>query len=105
MSNDSKLANEPFQMPIDDVFSIEGRGTVARGLIQNGIIKTGEQVDLIGLNAEKLTTVVTGIEMFNKMVGEARAGLRVGLVLRDIRREDILRGMVIRKSEYVNLPQ
>ncbi|MDL2265091.1 elongation factor Tu [Parabacteroides sp. OttesenSCG-928-G07] len=87
--------DKPFLMPVEDVFSITGRGTVATGRIETGIVKTGEEVSIIGLGAEKLKSVVTGVEMFRKILDEGQAGDNVGLLLRGIDKNDIKRGMVI----------
>ncbi|OQA84281.1 MAG: Elongation factor Tu [Bacteroidetes bacterium ADurb.Bin234] len=89
--------DKPFLMPIEDVFSITGRGTVATGRIETGIIKTGEPVDIIGMGAEKLKSVVTGVEMFRKILDEGEAGDNAGLLLRGIDKDEIRRGMVIAK--------
>ncbi|HUI33137.1 MAG: elongation factor Tu [Dysgonamonadaceae bacterium] len=87
--------DKPFLMPVEDVFSITGRGTVATGRIETGIIKTGEEVQIIGLGAEGKKSVVTGVEMFRKILDEGRAGDNVGLLLRGIDKDQIKRGMVI----------
>ena len=87
--------DKPFLMPVEDVFSITGRGTVATGRIETGIIKTGEEVQIIGLGAEGRKSVVTGVEMFRKILDEGQAGDNVGLLLRGIEKDDIKRGMVI----------
>jgi len=89
--------DKPFLMPIEDVFSITGRGTVATGRIETGVIKTGEPVDIIGMGAEKLKSVVTGVEMFRKILDEGEAGDNAGLLLRGIDKDEIRRGMVIAK--------
>ena len=86
---------KPFLMPVEDVFSITGRGTVATGRIETGVIKTGEEVELIGLGAEKKKTVVTGVEMFRKILDTGEAGDNVGLLLRGVDKEQVKRGMVI----------
>jgi elongation factor Tu len=86
-----------FLMPVEDVFSITGRGTVATGRIETGQIHTGDTVDIIGLGAEKLKSVVTGVEMFRKILDDGQAGDNVGLLLRGIDKNDIKRGMVIAK--------
>src|SRR6266542_841881 len=86
----------PIIMPVEDVFSITGRGTVATGRIERGIVKVGEEVSLIGFNADK-KTVVTGVEMFRKLLDEGRAGDNVGLLLRGIGKEEVERGMVLAK--------
>ncbi|MBP8849259.1 MAG: elongation factor Tu [Breznakibacter sp.] len=88
---------KPFLMPVEDVFSITGRGTVATGRIETGIIKTGESMELVGLSDEKKTTVCTGVEMFRKILDEGQAGDNVGLLMRGIAKEDIKRGMVLCK--------
>jgi elongation factor Tu len=89
--------DKPFLMPIEDVFSITGRGTVATGRIETGIIHTGDPVEIIGFGDEKLTSVVTGVEMFRKILDEGQAGDNVGLLLRGIDKKQIRRGMVIAK--------
>jgi elongation factor Tu len=89
--------DKPFLMPVEDVFSITGRGTVATGRIERGIIKVGEEVALVGFNAEK-TTVVTGVEMFRKLLDQGEAGDNVGLLLRGVAKEEIERGMVLAKK-------
>lgn len=88
--------DKPFLLPVEDVFSIEGRGTVATGRIERGIIKINEEVDVVGLGETK-KTVVTGIEMFNKMLDQGEPGDNVGLLLRGIKKEDITRGQVLAK--------
>jgi elongation factor Tu len=87
--------DKPFLMPVEDVFSITGRGTVATGRIETGIVKTGEALQIIGLGAEGMTTVCTGVEMFRKILDEGRAGDNVGMLLRGIDKSAIKRGMVI----------
>jgi elongation factor Tu len=87
--------DKPFLMPVEDVFSITGRGTVATGRIETGIVKTGEEVQIIGLGAEGMKSVITGVEMFRKILDEGQAGDNVGLLLRGIDKKDIKRGMVI----------
>jgi elongation factor Tu len=88
--------DKPFLMPVEDVFSITGRGTVATGRIERGKVKVGEEVELVGLNAAK-KTVVTGVEMFRKLLDEGFAGDNVGLLLRGVAKEEIERGMVLAK--------
>ncbi|MCB9189270.1 MAG: elongation factor Tu [Flavobacteriales bacterium] len=88
---------KPFLMSVEDVFSITGRGTVATGAIETGIVNTGDPVEIIGLQEEKMTSTVTGVEMFRKILDEGRAGENVGLLLRGIEKSDIKRGMVIAK--------
>ena len=90
-----RLTDLPFLMPVEDVFSITGRGTVATGRIETGIIKTGEEVQIIGLGQGAKKSVVTGVEMFRKILDEGQAGDNVGLLLRGIDKEEIKRGMVI----------
>ncbi|QXP74416.1 elongation factor Tu [Tenacibaculum sp. AHE15PA] len=92
---------KPFLMPIEDVFSITGRGTVATGRIETGIINSGEAVDIIGMGTEKLTSTVTGIEMFRQILDRGEAGDNAGILLRGIAKEDIKRGMVICKPGSV----
>ena len=93
--------DKPFLMPIEDVFSITGRGTVATGRIESGVINTGDPVDIIGMGAEKLSSTVTGVEMFRKILDRGEAGDNVGLLLRGIEKTDIRRGMVIAKQGSV----
>jgi len=93
--------DKPFLMPVEDVFSITGRGTVATGRIETGVIHTGDPVDIIGMGAEKLKSVVTGVEMFRKILDEGQAGDNVGLLLRGIDKDSIRRGMVIIKPGSV----
>ena len=93
--------DKPFLMPIEDVFSITGRGTVATGRIETGIANTGDSVDIIGMGAEKLTSTITGIEMFRQILDRGEAGDNAGILLRGIAKEDIRRGMVICKQGSV----
>ncbi len=86
-----------FLMPVEDVFSITGRGTVATGRIETGVINTGDEVDIIGMGDEKLSSTITGVEMFRKILDRGEAGDNVGLLLRGIEKTDIRRGMVIAK--------
>ena len=92
--------DQPFLMPVEDVFSIEGRGTVATGRIERGIIKLNEEVELVGLG-ETRKTVVTGIEMFNKALDEGRAGDNAGILLRGLKKEEVKRGQVLAKPGTV----
>jgi len=94
-------SDKPFLMPIEDVFSITGRGTVATGRIEAGTINTGDAVDIVGMGDEKLTSTVTGVEMFRKILDRGEAGDNVGLLLRGIEKTDIKRGMVIAKQGSV----
>jgi len=86
---------KPFLMSIEDVFTITGRGTVATGRIETGIINTGDEVDILGMQEEKITSTITGVEMFRKILDRGEAGDNVGLLLRGIDKSDIKRGMVI----------
>ena len=90
-----RAVDKPFLMPVEDVFSITGRGTVATGRIETGVIKVGEEVQIIGLGAEGKKSVVTGVEMFRKLLDQGEAGDNVGLLLRGIDKDEIKRGMVI----------
>ncbi|MCH8153654.1 MAG: elongation factor Tu, partial [Proteobacteria bacterium] len=88
--------DKPFLMPVEDVFSITGRGTVATGRIERGIVKQGEEVELVGMGADR-KTVVTGVEMFRKLLDEGRAGDNAGLLLRGVGKDEIQRGQVLAK--------
>ncbi|GHM99566.1 elongation factor Tu [Cytophagales bacterium WSM2-2] len=96
-----RLIDKDFLMPVEDVFSITGRGTVATGRIERGIIKTGDAVQILGMGAENLTSTITGVEMFRKILDRGEAGDNVGLLLRGIEKEQICRGMVICKPGTV----
>jgi elongation factor Tu len=89
--------DKPFMMPVEDVFSIKGRGTVVTGRVERGLIKVGEPVEIVGLQERSLNSVVTGVEMFHKMLDQGQAGDNLGLLLRGINRDDVERGMVIAK--------
>ncbi len=89
--------DKPFLMPIEDVFTITGRGTVVTGRIERGVVKVNETVDIVGIHPEKTTTTVTGVEMFRKILDEGQAGENVGLLLRGVKREDVERGQVVIK--------
>ena len=91
-----RLMDKPFQMPIEDVFTISGRGTVVTGRIERGIIKTGEEVEIVGIRDTR-KTVVTGVEMFNKTLDEGQAGDNVGCLLRGIEKQEVERGQVLAK--------
>jgi elongation factor Tu len=93
--------DKPFLMPVEDVFSITGRGTVATGRIEQGIVHTGDQVEIVGIHSQSSTTVVTGVEMFRKILDEGRAGDNVGCLLRGTKREDIERGQVLCKPKSI----
>jgi elongation factor Tu len=88
---------KPFLMPVEDVFSITGRGTVATGRIETGVVLTGDELEMIGLGAEKRKTVCTGVEMFRKILDRGEAGDNVGLLLRGVDKKEIKRGMVLAK--------
>ncbi len=92
--------DKPFLMPVEDIFSISGRGTVATGRIERGMVKVGEEVEIVGIR-ETAKTVVTGVEMFKKLLDEGRAGDNVGLLLRGVDRKDIERGQVIAKPKSI----
>ena len=89
--------DKPFLMPIEDVFTITGRGTVVTGRVERGVLKPNEEVEIVGIRDKSQKTVVTGIEMFRKLLDEARAGENVGLLLRGVKREEVERGMVVVK--------
>ncbi len=93
--------DKPFLMPVEDVFSISGRGTVATGRVERGIVKVGEEVELVGILPTS-KTVVTGVEMFRKLLDEGQAGDNIGVLLRGKKREDIERGMVLAKPGSIN---
>jgi elongation factor Tu len=97
----ARAVEKPFLMPVEDVFSITGRGTVATGRIERGIIKINEEVEIVGIREDKLKSVVTGIEMFRKLLGEGQAGDNAGLLLRGVDKNDIMRGMVICKPNSI----
>jgi elongation factor Tu len=89
--------DKPFMMSVEDVFSIKGRGTVVTGRVDRGMVKTGDPVDIVGLQEEMTSSVVTGVEMFHKILDEGQAGDNLGLLLRGIDRDEVERGMVIAK--------
>ncbi|MES5952904.1 MULTISPECIES: elongation factor Tu [Bacillus] len=93
--------DKPFLMPVEDVFSITGRGTVATGRVERGIVKVGDVVEIIGLAEENASTTVTGVEMFRKLLDQAQAGDNIGALLRGVAREDIQRGQVLAKTGSV----
>ena len=93
--------DKPFLMPVEDVFSITGRGTVATGRVERGVIKVGDGVDIVGMQEAKLSSTVTGVEMFRKLLDQAQAGDNAGILLRGIEKEAIERGMVIAKPGSV----
>jgi elongation factor Tu len=92
-----RAIEKPFMMPIEDVFSIKGRGTVVTGRVDRGKVKIGEPVEIVGLREKSMNSVVTGVEMFHKLLDEGMAGDNLGLLLRGIERTDIERGMVVAK--------
>jgi elongation factor Tu len=94
--NPERAIDRPFLMPVEDVFSISGRGTVATGRVERGIVKVGEEVEIVGMKATAKTTV-TGVEMFRKLLDEGRAGDNIGALLRGVKREDVERGQVLAK--------
>ncbi len=96
----SARLDKPFLMPIEDIFSIEGRGTVVTGRIERGIVKVGEEVEIVGIQPTAKTTV-TGIEMFNKQLQEGQAGDNAGILLRGTKKEDVHRGQVLAKTGSV----
>jgi len=93
--------DKPFLMPIEDVFTITGRGTVVTGRIERGVVKINEQVEIVGIRPQVTTTVVTGVEMFRKILDEGRAGENVGLLIRGIKREEVERGQVVCKPKSI----
>jgi elongation factor Tu len=92
-----RVVDKPFLMPVEDVFTITGRGTVATGRVEQGTVKVGEQVEIVGIRPQIATTVVTGVEMFRKILDTGQAGDNVGVLLRGTKREDIERGQVLAK--------
>ncbi len=97
-----RATDKPFLMPVEDVFTITGRGTVATGRVERGILHVGDEVEIIGLTEERRKTVVTGIEMFRKLLDEAQAGDNIGALLRGIQRTDIERGQVLAQTGTIN---
>ena len=97
-----RATDKPFLMPVEDVFTITGRGTVATGRVESGVLHVGEEVEIVGLMEEKRKTVVTGIEMFRKLLDEAQAGDNIGALLRGIQRTEIERGQVLAKPGSVH---
>ncbi|RCW46777.1 translation elongation factor 1A (EF-1A/EF-Tu) [Halopolyspora algeriensis] len=92
-----RATEQPFLMPVEDVFSITGRGTVVTGRVERGVIKVNEEVEMVGIKDKALKTTVTGVEMFRKLLDQGQAGDNVGLLIRGIKREDVERGMVVVK--------
>ncbi|MBE6680399.1 MAG: elongation factor Tu [Ruminococcaceae bacterium] len=97
-----RMADKPFLMPVEDVFSISGRGTVATGRVERGTLHMSEEVEIVGLSDEKKKTVITGIEMFHKLMDEAQAGDNIGALLRGIQKNEIERGQVLCKPGTIN---
>ena len=97
-----RATDKPFLMPVEDVFTITGRGTVATGRVERGVLHVGDEVEIIGLTEERRKTVVTGIEMFRKLLDEAQAGDNIGALLRGIQRTDIERGQVLAQVGTIN---
>jgi elongation factor Tu len=93
--------DKPFLMPVEDVFSITGRGTVATGRIEQGVVNTGDTVEIVGIHTQTSNTVVTGVEMFRKILDQGQAGDNVGCLLRGTKREDIERGQVLCKPKSI----
>ena len=94
--------NLPFLMPVEDIFTITGRGTVATGRVERGVLKLSEEIEIVGLQEEKMKTVVTGIEMFRKLLDFAEAGDNIGALLRGVQRTDIKRGQVLCKPGSIH---
>ena len=98
----SRPVDEPFLMPVEDVFTITGRGTVATGRVERGVVKVGDEVEMVGLKSEASKTVVTGVEMFRKLLNQAEAGDNIGVLLRGVDRKDIERGQVLAKPGTIH---
>ena len=98
----SRPVDEPFLMPVEDVFTITGRGTVATGRVERGVVKVGDEVEMVGLKPEASKTVVTGVEMFRKLLDQAEAGDNIGVLLRGVDRKDIERGQVLAKPGTIH---
>ena len=94
--------DKPFLMPVEDVFSITGRGTVATGRVERGVVKSGDSVEIVGLADEARTVVITGVEMFRKLLDEAQAGDNIGVLLRGVQRNEIERGQVLAKPKSIH---
>ena len=92
----------PFAMPVEDVFTITGRGTVATGRVERGVVRIGDNVEIVGLSDEPHKTVVTGVEMFRKILDQAEAGDNIGLLLRGVQRSEIQRGQVVAKPGTIH---
>jgi elongation factor Tu len=96
-----RVIDKPFLMPVEDVFTITGRGTVATGRVEQGTVKVGEQVEIVGIRPQTTTTVVTGVEMFRKLLDQGQAGDNIGVLLRGTRRDEIERGQVLAKPKSI----
>ena len=94
--------DQPFLMPIEDVFTITGRGTVVTGRVERGVVKLSDEVEIVGLSKESKKTVVTGVEMFRKLLDQAEAGDNIGVLLRGIQREEVERGQVLAKPGTIH---
>ncbi|MBQ8955009.1 MAG: elongation factor Tu, partial [Clostridia bacterium] len=97
-----RATDKPFLMPVEDVFSITGRGTVATGRVERGVVKVSDTVEIVGLSDEKRSTVVTGVEMFRKLLDQAEAGDNIGVLLRGIQRNEVERGQVLAKPGSIH---
>ncbi|WP_410207689.1 elongation factor Tu, partial [Fusobacterium sp.] len=97
-----RATDKPFLMPVEDVFTITGRGTVATGRVERGILKVGDEVEVVGLSEERKKTVVTGVEMFRKLLDQGQAGDNIGALLRGTKKEDVERGQVLAKPGSIN---
>ncbi|NBB72465.1 MAG: elongation factor Tu, partial [Bacteroidetes bacterium] len=92
---------KPFLMPVEDIFSIKGRGTVVTGRIERGVVELNQEIDIVGMQEDKINTVVTGIEMFNKTLDRGEAGDNAGILLRGVKKEEVSRGMVLAEQGSV----
>ncbi len=97
-----RASDKPFLMPVEDVFTITGRGTVATGRVERGTVKVGDPVEIVGLVEQKRTSVVTGVEMFRKLLDQAIAGDNIGILLRGINRDQVERGQVVAKPGTIH---
>jgi elongation factor Tu len=97
-----RQTDKPFLMPVEDVFTITGRGTVATGRVERGIVKVGDEVEIVGLSEDKRKTIVTGVEMFRKILDQAQAGDNIGALLRGVTRDEIERGQVLSKTNSIH---
>src|SRR5205807_4065209 len=96
-----RALDKPFLMPNEDIFTIRGRGTVVRGRVERGIVKVGEEVEIVGMQAETKKSVVTGVEMFRKLLDEGQAGDNIGALLRGIDKDEVERGQVLAKPNSI----